>query len=68
MLPLINALLNSPAEGLVLSSANAPTTKDLNQLNAKLTEVQLSSAQESKDDDFVEHNMYVSSNLWAVFC
>lgn len=51
-LPSLNATLNSPAERPVLSSAQAPTIEDLNQLSDKLTEVQLSSAEASEDDSF----------------
>ena len=61
----LDATLNSPAEGPVLSSAKAPTIEDLNQLNDKLTEVQLSSAELSKDDEFAAHNVYVSRSLQA---
>lgn len=62
----LNATLNSPAEGPVLSSAKGPTIEDLNQLNAKLTVVRLSSAQKLKE--FAGHNMYVSSSLQAPVC
>lgn len=55
----LNAALNSPAEGPV-PSAKAPTMEDLNQLNLKLREVQLSSVEELKEDGFAAHNLYVT--------
>ena len=58
----LNASLCSPAESQVLSpSAKAPTIEDLNQLNEKLTKVQLSSDDESSDDKSAEE--YVFSSL-----
>jgi hypothetical protein len=58
----LNARLNSPAESPVLSPpATAPTVEDLNLLNSKLAEVQLSSDDESKDSKSAKE--YVFSSL-----
>jgi hypothetical protein len=65
----LNASLSSSAESHVLSpSAKAPTAEDLNQLNTKLTEVQLSSVEELINDEFAAHNVYVSRSLQAPIC
>ena len=64
----LNATLNSPAEGLVHSSARAPTAADLNQLNTKLMEVQLSSAEKSDDTRLLAHDVYVSQSLQPPVC
>jgi hypothetical protein len=52
---------NLLSESHVLSpSAKAPTIEDLNQLNEKLTKVQLSSEDESKDDNPTEEYVFPS--------
>jgi hypothetical protein len=49
------------SESHVLSPvAKAPTIEDLNQLNKKLTEIQLSSEDESKDDNPTEECVFRS--------
>jgi hypothetical protein len=57
----LDTRLNSPAESPLPSPATkAPTIKDLNQLNRKLIEIQLSSEDESKDDNPVEEYVFRS--------
>jgi hypothetical protein len=60
----LDAKLNSPAESAGhLPPAKAPTIEELNQLTSKLMEVQISSAEESKGDKSVVHEVYVFSGL-----
>lgn len=59
--------ITSPGKGAGLSFARGPTCEDLNHLNAKLREVQLS-AEESKGPRLVAHNGYVSHNMQAPVC
>jgi hypothetical protein len=57
----LNASLSSSAESHVLSPpAKAPTVEDLNQLNEKLTQVELSRAEEPKDDKPAEEYAFSS--------
>jgi hypothetical protein len=56
----LNASLSSSAESHVLSPP-APSVEDLNQLNEELTQVELSRAEESKDDKPAE--VYIFSSL-----